>query len=86
MNCPTHAAGAVVWFSLPLAALPPTGSDKSHRPKAAIPLPSTAEGGCRSLSEANTTFLHNLRRSRAPFLKSAASAATTTLGPKGRQT
>ena len=67
MNRPTHAAGAVVWFSLPLAALPPTGSNKSHRPKAAIPLPSTAEGGCRSLSEANTTFLHNLRRSRAPL-------------------
>ncbi len=27
---------------------------------------------CRPLSEANTTFLHNLRRSRAPFLKLAA--------------
>ena len=28
-----RAAGAVVWFSLPLAALPPTGGNKTHRPK-----------------------------------------------------
>ena len=32
----------------------------------AIPPPSAAEGGCRPLSEANTTLLHNPRRSRAP--------------------
>ena len=36
--------------------------------------------GHRPLSEANTTLLHNPRRSRAPFfIKTAASAATTTL-------
>ena len=32
-----------------------------------------------------TTFLHNPRRSRAPFFKFCGEAATTTLGPKGRQ-
>ena len=33
---------------------------------------------CRPLSEANTTLLHNLRRSRAPFLYN--------LRPEGRRT
>ena len=28
-----RAAGAVVWFSLPKAALPPTGGNKTHRPQ-----------------------------------------------------
>ena len=38
------------------------------------------EGPSPPLSEANTTLLHNPRRSRAPFfIKTAASAATTTL-------
>ena len=32
-----RAAGAGVWFSLPKAALPPTGGNKSHRREAAIP-------------------------------------------------
>ena len=36
--------------------------------------------GHRPLSEANTTLLHNPRRSRAPFfIKTVASAATATL-------
>ena len=61
-----RAAGAVLRFSLPMAALPPTGGNNTHRREAAIPPPSAAEGGCRPLSEANTTLLHNLRRSRTP--------------------
>ena len=61
-----RAAGAVLRFSLPMAALPPTGGNNTHRREAAIPPPSAAEGGCRPLSEANTTLLHNPRRSRTP--------------------
>ena len=41
---------------------------------------------CRPLNEANTTLLHNPRRQPRPFFKNCGEAATTTLGPKGRQT
>ena len=40
------------------------------------------KGRC-PLSEANTTLLYNLRRSRAPFFIICGGAATTTLGAKG---
>ena len=94
-----RAAGAVLRFSLPMAALPPTGGNNTHRREAAIPPPSAAEGGCRPLSEANTTLLHNPRRSRTPSPsepfepsepsepepQSGSNGDTTTLGPKGRR-
>ena len=41
----------------------------------AIPLPSAAESGCRPLSEANTTLLHNLRRKPRPFPSEPARSA-----------
>ena len=41
---------------------------------------------CRPLERSDATLLHNLRRQPRPFFKTCGAAATTTLGPKGRQT
>ena len=41
---------------------------------------------CRPLSDSDATLLHNPRRQPRPFFINCGGAATTTLGPKGRQT
>ena len=62
----------------PQPPLPPQGVDANRHPQ--------RQSRCRPLSEAMQPFYTTCGASRAPFFIICGEAATTTLGPKARQT